>query len=158
MRPSPVFILAAVFAFLQITILDYFKFFGIKPDLLLAASCIGALFLSLKPALFLAVSLGVFKDAFSFNAFGLNAALFPLWAFLIANLIRRVSVEDDLSRTLLVSSVSLINNIITGLALVYTGAFVPLGIFLRTVILSAGYTALAFYLTMRFMAKWTGLK
>jgi rod shape-determining protein MreD len=158
MRPPLVFILTAVFALLQVAFLDYFKFFGVKPDLLLAAAFIGGIFLGLKPALALSIFAGILKDAFSLNAFGLSAVLFPLWVLLIAKLIRRISIEDNLSRTLLILTVALLNNLISGFVLIYTGAFVPLGIFLRIVVLSSIYTALSFYLTMRFMDKCPGLK
>ncbi|MDD2855702.1 MAG: hypothetical protein PHU01_09245, partial [Desulfuromonadaceae bacterium] len=82
-----------------------------------------------------------------------NAVLLPFWVFLIKKLIRRVSIEDNISRTLLFFVVSLLNNIIGGLVLVYTGVFVPPTIFLRIVILSSFYTALIFYLTIRFTVK-----
>jgi len=153
MRPSLVFILTAIFAILQITVMDYFKFFGAKPDLILTAALIGGLFLNLKFALGLGVSAGIFKDVFSLNALGLNAVLLPIWIFLIKKLIRRVAIEDNLSRTLLVFSVSLLNNIISGLVLIYSGPSVPPLIFLRIVILSSIYTASVFYLTVRFIAK-----
>ncbi|MDD3087783.1 MAG: rod shape-determining protein MreD [Candidatus Omnitrophica bacterium] len=158
MRPQSVFILTALFALLQITILEHFKFFGVRPDLLMVAVFTGAVYLRLKPALAVGLFAGIFKDVFSLHLFGVNAVLLPLWVLLIANLVRRVSIEDNLSRTLFILAVALLNNLIIGLTLVYAGVSLPLGIFTRILILSSIYTALCFYLTVRVMAKWAGLR
>ncbi|MBN2830804.1 MAG: rod shape-determining protein MreD [Candidatus Omnitrophica bacterium] len=153
MRPPIVFILTAIFALLQVTLLDYFRIFGAKPDLLLIAVFFGCLFLKQKKAFALGIFSGLFKDIFSLNAFGLNTVLFPAGVILIAKLMRRVSIEDNLSRILLIFVVALLNNIISGLVLVYTGVYIPLGIFLRIIIFSSMYTAAVFYLTIRLTVK-----
>ncbi|OQB09982.1 MAG: rod shape-determining protein MreD [Candidatus Omnitrophica bacterium ADurb.Bin205] len=158
MRPRPVFILTVLFAFLQITILEHFKFFGVKPDLIMVAVFTGAVYLRPKPALAVGLFAGIFKDTFSLYLFGVNTVLFPIWVLLIAKLIRRVSIEDNLSRTLLITAVALLNNLIIGLTLVYTGVSLSLGIFTRILVFSSVYTALCFYLTERVMIKWTGLR
>ena len=158
MRPQSVFILTVLFAFLQITILEHFKFFGVKPDLILVAVFTGAVYLRLKPVLAVGLVAGIFKDTFSLYLFGVNTVLFPIWVLLIAKLIRRVSIEDNLSRTLLILVIALLNNLIIGLTLVYTGVSLSLGIFTRILIFSSVYTALCFYLTERVMAKWAGLR
>ena len=61
MRTSRVIILTVLFCFLQVTILDNFEIFGVKPDLILIAVFIAALYLDLKPALGVALSAGIFK-------------------------------------------------------------------------------------------------
>lgn len=150
MKPSLIFILTAVFGILQVTILDYFKIFGVKPDLLLIMVFIAGLFLDLKPALGLGILAGILKDAFSSGPFSISTILFPIWIFLIAKLIREVSVEDNISRMLLIFAVALLNNVTSGLVLIYSGGFVPLGIFLRITFLSSIYTALTLPLILRF--------
>jgi rod shape-determining protein MreD len=92
----------------------------------------------------LALSLiaGFFKDAFSLGSFGLNSFLFPLWSFLILNLSRKITLENDFLPILLVFVVALLHNLIVGLVSVYLGSFIPLGIFLRIIFLGSLYTAI----------------
>ncbi|MBM3243224.1 MAG: rod shape-determining protein MreD [Candidatus Omnitrophica bacterium] len=153
MRPSKVFILSALFALIQVTLLDYFKLFGVKPDLLLIAVFLGCLFLDFKRAMFLAISTGFFKDIFSFRFFGFNTVLFALWVLLLNHLMRRVSIEDNLSRTVVIFTVALLSNVIAGLALLYLGAHLPVGGFLRIVIISPIYTVLIFSLIIKYFVK-----
>jgi rod shape-determining protein MreD len=153
MRTSRVIILTVLFCFLQVTILDNFKIFGVKPDLILIAVFIAALYLDLKPALGVALSAGIFKDAFTSSALGFNAFLFPLWVFLITRLLRRVSVEDNIARILLLFFVAILNNIISGLVLAYSAGSLSFGIFLRITFLASVYTALIFALILRIIKK-----
>ncbi|PIP19972.1 MAG: hypothetical protein COX41_00005, partial [Candidatus Omnitrophica bacterium CG23_combo_of_CG06-09_8_20_14_all_41_10] len=94
---------------------------------------------------------GIFKDAFSLTPPGVNTILFPMWIFLIAKLIHEVSIDDNLTRMLLLFVVVLLNNIISGLVLIYSGGFLPLGIFLRITLLASIYTALILPLILRFI-------
>jgi rod shape-determining protein MreD len=153
MKFSRVIILTVILGFLQITILDYFKVFGVKPDLILIAVFSAALFLDLKPALGIGLLAGVFKDAFTSNALSFNSILFPLWVFLIAKLIKRVSIEDNISRIFLLFIIALLNNIISGLVLIYSAGFLSFGIFLRITFLASIYTALIFALILKVIKK-----
>lgn len=153
MRVSRVIILTVILGFLQITILDYFKVFSVKPDLILIAVFCAAIFLDLKPALCVGLLAGIFKDAFTSSALGFNAVLFPIWVFLIATLIRRVSIEDNISRIALLFIVAILNNLISGLALVYSIGSLSWSIFLRITFLASVYTALIFSLILRIIKR-----
>jgi len=146
-------ILTVILGVLQVTFLDCFKVFGVKPDLLLIAVFIAGLFLDLKPALGIGLLAGIFKDAFSLTPPGVSIILFPMWIFLIAKFCREVSIDDNLTRMLLLFVVALLNNIISGAVLIYSGAFLPLGIFLRITLLASIYTALILSLILRFIVK-----
>jgi len=158
MRLSRAVILTAILGFSQITILDYFKVFGVKPDLILIAVFIAVFSLNLKQALGVGLLAGVFKDAFTSNVLSFNAVLFPLWVFLIATLIKRISIEDNISRILLLFLVALLNNIISGLVLIYSSSSVSFGIFLRITFLASVYTALIFMSILRIIKRWSGPK
>lgn len=153
MRFSRVVILTIILGFLQITLLDHFKVFGVKPDLILIAVFIAVLYLNLKSALGVGLLAGVFKDAFTSNVLSFNAVLFPLWVLLIAILIKRVSVEDNISRIFLFFIVALLNNVISGLVLIYSIGFLSIGIFLRITFLASVYTALIFALILKIIKK-----
>lgn len=145
-----VFIISILF---QVTLVDYLKFFSAKPDLLLIAAFIGGLFLQLRWALAAGFILGAIKDSFLLNTLGLNAALFPLWIIFSVKLSRRVSVDDNLSRSVLVGVIALLNNIISGFFLTFSGSTVPLGIFLRIVLFSSLYTVLVCYISLRLILR-----
>lgn len=153
MRVSRVIILTLLLGFLQITILDYFKVFGVKPDLILIAVFIAAFSLDLKSALGVGLLAGVFKDAFTSNLLSFNAVLFPLWVFLIVKLIKRVSIEDNISRVFILFLVALLNNVISGFVLIYSIGSLSFGIFLRITFLASAYTALIFALILKIIKK-----
>jgi len=158
MRPPVVVFLAVLFALLQVSLLDYFRFFQVKPDLLLVSVFLGSLFLEPKAAVILGAAAGLFKDIFSLTPPGLNALLFLAWVILVIKLTRRVSLEDNLSRAILILAIALLNNAASGMTLIYAGAYLPLGIFLRIVVISSVYTALVFYLIAGIKIRWLGLR
>ncbi|MFY9402895.1 MAG: rod shape-determining protein MreD [Candidatus Omnitrophota bacterium] len=156
MRPRLVILLFFFSVIFQVTLADYFKIFGVKPDLLLVALFIGGLFLELKWALVAGFILGAIKDAFLLNTLSLNTVLFPLWIIFYYKVSRRVSIEDNLSRSLLLGAIALLNNLISGLFLIFLGSAAPLGIFLKILFLSSLYTLLVCYLFLRVISKWIG--
>ncbi|MCX5707275.1 MAG: rod shape-determining protein MreD [Candidatus Omnitrophica bacterium] len=132
------------FGILEITFLNYFKLFLVKPDLLLLGVISVSLFLDLKSVLVFAILSGIFKDVYSLGQFGIHTILFCLWGFTMVELSRKISLDDNWMRLLVVLIVALLDNIILGLSRVYAGSVIPLGIFLRTVFLSSIYSTLFF--------------
>lgn len=149
MKVSKLLILTLVLGLFQLTLLQYFRVFGVKPDFLLVLVVIASLSLRMHWAIFFGVSVGIFKDIFGLNSFGLNILLFGCWSFLVVKISRKVSIEDGISATLLAFVIALLQNITSGLALVYSGAAVPFGIFLRIVILGSFYTAFTLPLILK---------
>ncbi|MCX5703483.1 MAG: rod shape-determining protein MreD, partial [Candidatus Omnitrophica bacterium] len=126
---------------LQVTILDYFKIFTVKPDLLLISMVLASLAFEFRWAFALSIFAGFFKDAFSVTSFGINTLLFGLWSFLTLRLSKEITIDNDIIRVILVFIVTLIHNTFVGLVFIYSGNHIPSGIFLRIVSLSAIYTA-----------------
>jgi rod shape-determining protein MreD len=149
MQLSTLALILAALGLFQLTFLHYFRVFGVQPDLFLVGVVLASLLLQERLAIIFSIALGIFKDAFSPAALGLDILLFGLWSFLIVKITRKVSLEDNLSRTLLVFIIALLQNIASGLSLAYSGSFIPTGIFLRAVFLGALYTALALALILR---------
>lgn len=138
-----IFFLALLLAgLLQVTILNYFRVFTIKPSLLLIFVVLAGLTFELKWALAFALCAGIFKDIFSISAFGINTALFLLWSFIIVRLNREISIENNALRCALVLAVTFLHDLFVGLIYVYSGNYVPLGIFLRIITLQPIFTAL----------------
>ena len=149
MKLSTLAVIALALGSFQLTFLQYFKVFGVQPDLFLVSVILASFFLPARRAIIFSLALGIFKDAFILSAFGLDILLFSLWSFLIVKITRKVSLEDNLSRTLLVFIIALLHNVISGLVLVYSGSFIPAGIFLRVVFLGGLYTALVLPLILK---------
>jgi len=142
MRNNLIFSLSIViFAMLQVVFTDYLKIFNVKPDLLLIIISLGSLALSLRWALVLSVFAGLFKDIFGMNMFGINTLLFPVWSFLIIKLAKKISIDNNYLRLGLIFIIALIHNTFTGLVSVYSGSFIPPGIFLRIVFVGSLYVA-----------------
>lgn len=142
MKVSTLLVITLILGICQLTLLDILRIFGIKPDLLLVTVVIAGLFLKTRLAVIFGVFVGIFKDIFSLTSFGLNVLLFSLWGFLVAKISRKLSIEDNLPAAILVLIIALLQNIASGLAFIYSGGFVPCGIFLRIVLLGSLYTAL----------------
>lgn len=130
---------------IQITFLNYFRFFTVKVDLLLICAVIAALSFPLKWSIFFCLLSGLFKDAFSVNAFGMNTVLFCLWGFLIAKLMRKIAIDNNMMRLLLIAIVTILHNLLTGIILVYCGVVIPFGVMLRVLVLSPLLTSILFF-------------
>ena len=138
-----------ILGFFQITCLDYFRIFGVKPDLFLVVVVIAGLSLELRQAVIFGLCAGLCKYIFSVNTFGVDILLFSLWGFVVAKLSRKISIDDNITRVLLLFIIALLQNIISGL-LAYSGNFFPLGIFLRITIVGSLYTAISLPLILKF--------
>ena len=149
MKASVFLVITLVLGVFQLTLLDYFRIFGIKPDFLLAAVVIAGLFFPMRLTVIFGLFIGIFKDIFSLNAFGLNLLLFGLWALLTVKISRKMSIEDNITRALLVFVIGLLQNIASGLSMVYSGSLIPCGIFLRIVFLGSLYTAFTLPLILK---------
>jgi rod shape-determining protein MreD len=145
------FILLAL-GILQLTALDNFKIFNIKPDLLLLSVIIVSLTFQLREALFLSIFAGVFKDSLVTSAFGINTLLFAFWCFIIIKLSRKVTIDSSFMRICLVFIIVFLHNLIIGIIFLYLRITVALGIYLRIVFIESIYTA--FILAMLFKIKW----
>lgn len=149
MKRAFFFIMIACAGLIQLTLLDSFKVFGVKPDLLLAAVLTASFMLRLRYALILGFICGVFKDSFLPPSAGLNTALFLLWSYLVNRLSTQISTEHILVRVLVVLALSILHNLICGLSGIYSGSIVPFGIFFKILLISPLYTVLAALLFLK---------
>jgi len=136
------FLVIFVCALLQPTVLNSIRFFGVKPDLLLICVVIAALEFELKWALIFSVLAGLFKELLGVQPSGFNAIMFGFWSLLIIRLKRDVSFDNLYMVIALTAVVTLVHHLLVGLALVYFGSFIPLGIFVRIIIIETFYTVL----------------
>jgi rod shape-determining protein MreD len=150
MRILILIVIILVLSLLQVTFFEYFTFFNIRPDLLLVTLVLVSLRMSFSGwPLVLGLIAGFLKDSSGIGGFGLNSFLFPFWCFLVLNLSRKITLENNFLRGLLVFVVALLHNIITGLSVIYMGGFILPGIFLRIVFFDSLYTAIALPLLAR---------
>ncbi len=138
-----------VLGMLQVTAMNYFKIFGIKPDLLLIAVAVASLIFDFKLALLYSLLAGIFKDSLGLDTFGVNTLTFALWSFLIAQASRRLSINTNLRQVLLIFIFAFIHSLMSALSLAFSGSFIPVGIFLRILFVGSLYTALVSPLVFR---------
>ena len=142
-------LLILILGLLQVTILDHFRLFNVRPDLLLLCVVIAALSFDLRSALIFGIFAGLLKDCFSANTFGLNTLLFCLWSILLSRIARLVILDDELFQAATVFILVIIHNLVFGLIILSQGSFVSLGIFLRIVALETILTTIFFPLVIR---------
>jgi len=128
-------------AILQATLLNYFRLWGVKPDILLLACVVASLSFSLEKSLCLAVLAGFLKDILSLNHYGISTLFFPVIVFLVFKLSRKISVEDSNFCAMLVFCAVILNEVISKIFLEFFAIYIPLGVFLRVMIIEALYTA-----------------
>lgn len=132
-----------IFCLLQVTILDYFKVFQVKPDLLFISVVIASLFFSGKWAILFSLLSGVLKDVFTIDTFGINTLLFTLESFFVIRLSKKITLDENFLYAAVIFAAVIINAIIIRVASIFFGdSVVSPGIFLRIAFFQAIYTAL----------------
>lgn len=143
-------IITIILGIVQVTILDYFKIFNIKPDFLLMSVVIVSLLFEARSALILSIFAGILKDTFAASTFGINTVLFVLWSFLIIRLTKEIPIDSNFIRAVLIFIVGVLHNTIIGLLFIYLGNFIAVGILLRIIAIQSLYTAIVFPLVFKF--------
>jgi len=142
MKKRIFFLVIIILALFQATILDFFKLWNVKPDLLLVCAVFSGIFFELKYALFFGLWAGFLKDALTLNTFALNIFYFPALAFFTNRLIKKIPIETAPIRMALifvsVALVSLLNKFFQS----FGENYITLGIYLRVTLLESLYTAL----------------
>lgn len=151
MKKISYFVILSVFGVLQATILNSFRIFGVKPDLLLISVVIISFSSELRWALIFSIYAGILKDILGAHAFGINTLIFPFWAFLIIKLSRKISIDNNFIPTLFILVIGIADSII--FKLIFSSLqnlIIPLGIFSRLMCLESIYTALIFHFIFKF--------
>lgn len=133
----------------QVSAMNYFSVFGVKPDLVLINVVLASLFFEFRWALIFSVFSGLFKDIFGPAAFGINTVIFPLWSLLVIKLSKEISFDNKYICAALIVAVVIINSIIARFIFFYLGNSIPAGIFLRITFLEAVYAASVSFLIFR---------
>ncbi len=121
------FIIVFICVALEVTFLNYFKIFSVKPDLSLIAVVFASLYFDLKWALILSIFVGLLKDTFSLNPFGIYTPLFALYSLLIARLSRKISLENNLILMVLVFIIVIFNNLLhSSISCIYSSTAVTI--------------------------------
>jgi rod shape-determining protein MreD len=149
MRKSIIFIFLVLAAFFQVSILDYLKVFGVKPDLLLMSVFWFSLVFQQRQALALSASAGILKDIFTPYSFGINTLLFALFSLFLIRMGKEISIDSNPVRFIVFYIVSFCNAAATRFIFFFLGNIVPLHVFLRVAFLGSLYTALTAMLAFR---------
>lgn len=128
-----------IIAVFQATILDVFKIFNVKPDILLVAVVVSSIYLDLKWALVLAVFAGILKDSLNLHSFAINTLILTVFSFLTVKISKKISLDNNFICSLLLFIIVVSNGIIIRLSYFSGDQFIPLGIFLRTLFLESLY-------------------
>jgi hypothetical protein len=66
---------------------------------------------------------------------------------------RKIAIDNNMMRLLLIAVVTLLHNLLTGIILMYCGVVVPFGVILRMIILSPILTSIFFTPLFKFIKK-----
>lgn len=137
------FILAIVFALLQVTFLETFRFLGIKPDLIFMIMLIGSMNLKSRQAYKLAIFCGMLKDIFSINIFAINTLFYTASCFLLKKLSTKIQMENIFLRGSFILLLVLLQDMGMGVIFLFGGNFINWAVFLSRAFLGSLYTAIA---------------
>ena len=145
------FFLLIVFTFTitQVTIVNYFRVFGVKPDLILISVVFAAISLDFKWAVSLSIFAGILKDAFSFGPFSISVISFPLCSLFIARISKEIPTDNNVVRAIIIFVSVVFNNILTRLIFLCSGKYVPASVFLRVTFIESLYTAFTAFIILK---------
>lgn len=106
-------LIISIAALIQSTVLDYFRIFNIKPDIILATLIIFALFFELRWACITAFLGGGLVDLLGNLPFGFNTPIYILWAILANWIARKLTMENSFIRSSALFIIVLLNNLVT---------------------------------------------
>ena len=149
-----IYTLAALFiiALMQSTFLNYFRIFNLKPDAILLALIIIAPFFSLRWSVTFAFLGGIFRDIFSILPFGINIIICVLWIILAKQIFRRLSIENNLIRIIILCLIILLNNFTMQSILFILGNPIAIGTILKIVWIESVFALLLALPMYRFFA------
>jgi len=139
-------IIIVVAGLLQATILNVFRVFQVKPDILLVLVVFAGVILRPKQALLIAVCAGLMKDIFGMGEIGYSILFFPACSFAIIKIRRNIAIENEFIYTAFVFIFTILNNLAMKIAMSLTGSYIPLGQFLKVLFLESIYNSLAAFL------------
>jgi rod shape-determining protein MreD len=152
-----IFLLIILFCFFgQAGFPELLRVFGVSADLLFICVVASSLFFGRKTAVLFGLLCGILKDLLDIQIFGIHTLLFTLISLLLAELSRRLSVENNYLAAVIVFLAGLIYAVLARLVFNYIDNVIPLGIFLRIAVLQAIYSAFLFSLFFRFLKKVIG--
>ena len=149
MKKSAVSVFLVAAALLQVSVLDYLKVLGVKPDLLLVGVFWASIVFQQREALALSAGAGILKDIFTPYSFGTNTLLFALFSLMIIRLGKEISIDSNPVRFIVLYIVAFCNATATRFIFFFLGNIVPLHVFLRVAFLGSLYTALTALLLFR---------
>jgi rod shape-determining protein MreD len=132
------------FSLFSLTALNLFSVFNVRPELFLISVFLAGTCFDLKWALFTGACTGVLKDALTLSApFGLNTLALTLWAYAFWRVSRKISIDNNWVRMILVFLFVIAHNILVRILFLplLARAVVPFGVFCRITFLESLYTA-----------------
>lgn len=136
-----------IIALLESTLLNHFRIFDVKPDIILAALVIFVPFFSLTWSVVFAVLGGMFRDIFSILPFGFNVVICVVWIILAKRISRQLSIESNFIRSAILGLIILLNNLTLQSILFVLAKPIAMGRFL-TIIFIESITTLLLALPM----------
>ncbi|MDD4909917.1 MAG: rod shape-determining protein MreD [Candidatus Omnitrophica bacterium] len=148
MKKPGLILIILLLAFLQANILDSFRLFSFKPDLLLGVSVFAVLNTCGYWPFIFALLCGLLKDSLSYAAFGLNIFSFCLISVTVTILNKGMYFDSQSNYIPIVFACALFNSLVN---YAYLFRQLSLPAFLSVSFVSAVYTTIAAVLIFKFL-------
>lgn len=145
--------IAAASGLFAVTIADYIRIAGVKPDFFLLCVVLVSLLYETEWPFAIGISLGMgfLQDTFSGSRGSLNTFLLPVWSLFILQLSRKITLERVGIRICLIAVVTLVHALVTRAFSASFGNCIPWGTTLRIICTGSVYNAFVLFLFFRYI-------
>jgi rod shape-determining protein MreD len=131
-------------ALAQATLINGISVFGVKPDLFWIMVLAGGLYFDLAQAVIMGLACGILKDCLGASSSGVYTVLFPLWAFGVKSLSKRISFDQAPVAGVFLAVMIFVNAAILRSVPVASSPTISFLAFMRVAVLESLYTAALF--------------
>ena len=131
MKKYPLISVILILALAQVAVVSRIKILGSSGDCFTIALVYAGLFFNIRTVIVSGIFVGALKDVFSANPSAFNTILAPAWGFLVFQAARRLTVDSNPIRCVLVFFIAFCNAAVLRTVWWFQGISVPLGVSVR---------------------------
>ncbi len=129
---------------LQMTIINIFNFFGIRPDFFIVLCFIASIIFKQKTAISFSIFIGVLKDILTVSNFGIHTFLFPLVCLSLRQIKKNISLDNDYIAGFFLLIYILVCDIVINFITRSYSPHISIPVFIRVFLLEAIYSVVIF--------------
>lgn len=144
MKKIKFLLIILVSVLLQVTVLNIFSIFGVKPDIFIILCFICSVIFKQKTALGFSILIGFLKDTLTVSSFGIHTFLFPIICLSLRHIKKNVSLDNDFIAGFFLLIYILVCDVLVNFIIQSYGPHISIPVFFRVFLLEAIYSTVIF--------------